>query len=124
MALVSDETQDDPCSNVNSNGVEAGSGSEYSSQDGPNGAYRDADQAQYDYAPPSNAAAYGEGDLGNNDLHGGGYAQCSEGSIDNGPMEGSAEGPEAEELERDEHYTPGFTDSELSIPYTWLLNGA
>jgi hypothetical protein len=52
------------------------------------------------------------------------YAQSSEGSIDAGPVEGIAEGPGPEEHERDEHYSPGFTNSGISIPYTWLLNGA
>ena len=52
------------------------------------------------------------------------HAQCSEGSIDAGSLEGSAEGPGPEEYERDEHYSPGFTNSGISIPYTWLLNGA
>jgi hypothetical protein len=54
------------------------------------------------------------------------YAQSSERSIDAGPVEGggSAEGLGPEEYERDEHYSPDFTNSGISIPYTWLLNGA
>jgi hypothetical protein len=52
--------------------------------------------------------------------HGDAYAQC----IDAGPVEGSAEGLGPEEHERDEHYSPDFTNSGISIPYTWLLNGA
>jgi hypothetical protein len=56
--------------------------------------------------------------------HGWAYAQTSEGNIDAGPLESSGEGPGTQELERDEHYSPDFTDSEFSIPYTWLLNSA
>jgi hypothetical protein len=56
--------------------------------------------------------------------YGDAYAQCSEASIDASLVEGSAEGPEAQELETDEQYNPGFTDSEISTPYTWLLCGA
>jgi hypothetical protein len=56
--------------------------------------------------------------------HGDAYAQYSEGSMEACPLEGSAEGPEAQELEMDEHYSLDFTASEISIPYTWLLNGA
>jgi hypothetical protein len=89
---------------------------------GTNVAYTDADQAQYHYAPAEDAAAYTGEEPVNNYSHGDAYAQSS--SINAGPVEGSAEGPGPEEYERDEHYSPGFTNSGISIPYTWLLNGA
>jgi hypothetical protein len=56
--------------------------------------------------------------------HGDAYAQYSERNMDAGPVENSAKGPEAQELEKNEHYSLDFTNSEASIPYTWLLNGA
>ena len=59
-----------------------------------------------------------------NHWRGDGNGQSSETRSDDGAVEVSAEGPDAEELKRDEHYYPDFTDIEMSIPYTWLLNGA
>jgi len=133
--------QDDPKSDVN--GAETKSGPERSFQEdngspfwqnndfltnentiGTNVAYTDADQAQYHYAPAENAAAYTEEGPVNDFPQGDCHAQCSEGSIDAGSLEGSAEGSEDQELEGNENYSSDFTDSEISIPYTWLLNGA